>query len=292
MAKIIREKHKLFGLAGSSTNFAKFGSLVAAAPIKSKDIATIQSLSAWDNGFQDSIFGANKDLLLEDLNAWCYEHSYQLANILQDGVSAWEVGTTYYIGSIVRRDGTFELYGSLVNNNTGNALPAQADNGNWKYLSKTTILDGGVSVGAIPKASAAAPGVLVNSAISEDASFVITSKAIKFPDTTTQATAASPITVQNVVTGSRAIGTVFQNLSGKVMFVTVTLGQAGDGGDGTARALTDANPAPTTIVVADGSASTPTVTPFSLNFIVLPGRYYKVVNVIGTYSLFCWVESF
>ena len=144
MPKITRQNHKILGGTGSSDNFAKFGSLVAAAPIKTKDIATIQSLPAWDEGFQSSIFGANKNLLLQDLNSAFYEHSYQIANILQDGVAAWQAATTYYIGSIVRKDGTFELYGSATNDNTGQALPAQANSAQWTYLNPPPLPPGAV----------------------------------------------------------------------------------------------------------------------------------------------------
>lgn len=138
MPKIARQLHKLFGSLGSSDNFAKFGSLVAAAPVKTKDLATIQSLPAWDEGFQSSIFGGNKNLLLEDLNAWCYEHSSQIAYLFQAGVPEWQVGTTYYKGSIVQRtsgpDATGELYMSLIDGNVGNPVPVQTDDANWRWI--------------------------------------------------------------------------------------------------------------------------------------------------------------
>lgn len=139
MPKITRQTHKVFGAAGSSDNFAQFGSLVAADPIKTKDLATIMGLPAWDNGFQDSVYGANKDLLLEDLNGFALEHSTQIAYILQAGIPEWDAGTTYFKGSYVQRtdvlgNATGEQYVSLVDNNVGNALPVQATNANWQYL--------------------------------------------------------------------------------------------------------------------------------------------------------------
>lgn len=138
MAKISRQNHKLFGLSGSSDNFAKYGSLVAAAPIKSKDIATIQALSAWDQGWQSAIYGANKDLLLEDLNAWCFEHSYQVAYIFQEGIPEWNATTTYYLDSVVKGPAggasAGQWFASLQDNNTGNAPPAGATNALWKWI--------------------------------------------------------------------------------------------------------------------------------------------------------------
>ena len=145
MAKIARQTHKPFGSTGSSGNFAKFGSLVAGAPVKTKDIATIMALAAWDEGFQSSIYGANKNLMLEDLNSFCLVHSEQLAYIFQMGIPEWDASTTYYKGSVVQRksgsDATGELYMSLIDNNTGNAVPVQDDNANWEWINRPTPTD-------------------------------------------------------------------------------------------------------------------------------------------------------
>lgn len=146
MAKIVRQNHKVFGDTGSTDNFAKFGSLVAGSPLKTKDIDTIQSLPAWDEGFQSAVYGGNKNLLLEDLNAWCYEHSRQVGYVLQAGIAEWDVATTYYKGSIVQRtsggDATAELYASLTDNNVGNALPVQTDNANWRWINSPQMPSG------------------------------------------------------------------------------------------------------------------------------------------------------
>lgn len=143
MAKIQRILHKIFGDSGSSDNFAKFGSLVAGSPVKTKDILTIQSLPAWDDGWQSSIYGGNKDLLLQDLNAFSFEHSRQIGYLFQAGVSEWDASTTYYKGSIVQRtsgsDATGELYMSLIDTNIGNAVPVQADNANWRWLNSPQL---------------------------------------------------------------------------------------------------------------------------------------------------------
>lgn len=147
MAKITRILHKIFGDDGSSDNFAKFGSLVAGDPIKTKDLLTIQSLPAWSEGWQSAIYGANKDLLLQDFNSFCYEHSRQMAYIFQAGVPEWNVSTTYFKGSIVQRttgggDATGELYMSAIDNNVGNAVPTQANNANWTWLNPPQVPPG------------------------------------------------------------------------------------------------------------------------------------------------------
>jgi len=134
MAKITRKLLKVFGLSGASDNFAKFGSEVAGAPIKTKDIELIQSLSAWDNGLQDAVVAANKAPYIEDINALIHVLAYQSAYTLQEGIAEWNTDSVYYIGSVVKKTGTTELYASLTDDNTGNALGAQLTNTNWQYL--------------------------------------------------------------------------------------------------------------------------------------------------------------
>jgi hypothetical protein len=101
---------------------------------------------------------------------------------------------------------------------------------------------------------------------------------------------AAPVVNQNVVTGSRALDTVFQNTTGKVMFVAVTVN--GGANHAVASAYTDSNATPSTPVglfsysainniVASGFGQ--------LFFIVLPGNYYKVTNDLSM-SLGYWVE--
>ena len=134
MAKITRQAHKIFGGTGSSDNFSKFGSLVAGSPIKTKDLATIMSLAAWDEGFQSSIFGANKNLLLEDVNAFAYEHSLQVAYLFQQGIPEWDSETTYYVGSLVQAaDGSGDVYKSKLVDNLNNTIPGHAGNAWWAW---------------------------------------------------------------------------------------------------------------------------------------------------------------
>lgn len=134
MARLTRELLKVFGLSGADTNFAKFGSQVAGAPVKTKVIATIQSLSAWLDGLQSAVVNANMAAYLEDLNAVLHVLAYQIAYVLQDGLPDWNTDTTYYIGSIVKKTGTTQIYSSVADDNAGNALPNQVTDSNWKFL--------------------------------------------------------------------------------------------------------------------------------------------------------------
>ena len=103
----------------------------------------------------------------------------------------------------------------------------------------------------------------------------------------TQRGLAAPVTTQSVVTGSRAFGTVYQNTSGRPMFVSVTALATASGGN--IQCYADASATPTTLVggVSLSTSGTNYFAPPA--FIVLPGNYYKVTNS-GTASVGIWTE--
>lgn len=140
MAKLSRKILKLFGTDGATSNFGQFGSKTAGSPTNTKDIATIQGLTAWNEGWQDAVFGTNKAPFLEDMNSVCYVYAYQLAYLFENGVPEFDTTTTYYTGSLVRKTGTSEIYMSIGDGNIGNALPSKADNAFWKYVINRGIL--------------------------------------------------------------------------------------------------------------------------------------------------------
>jgi hypothetical protein len=134
MARIPRVLYRLFGVDGPTADFGTFGSKAAGAPVYTKDVAVIQSLDAWANGWKNALLTGERQPFLEDWNAKDHVHGYMLAYLMQEGVPEWNGNTEYHQNSIVKKPGTFELYASLVNNNTGNALPTQTDDVNWKFL--------------------------------------------------------------------------------------------------------------------------------------------------------------
>jgi hypothetical protein len=135
MAKISRVLYKLFGGSGTTNDFGKFGSQEAGSAVKTKDLATIQSLTAWDNGWADAINAANKAPFLEDLNALFLVLSSGLKYLCQEGIPEYMATETYYAYSIVKKTGTAELYMSRTDDNVGNALPTYpATTTYWKSL--------------------------------------------------------------------------------------------------------------------------------------------------------------
>lgn len=109
-----------------------------------------------------------------------------------------------------------------------------------------------------------------------------------FVDIATRLTTLEAAAVQNVVTGSRALGTAYQNTTGKRMRVEVSAH--------TSIAATpmyfytDAANPPTTVVKRfDEPAAN---YPISIGHDVLPGNYYKVDFTAGVKVLDCWTETY
>lgn len=132
MAKITRKHQKVF--AGNASNNGQFGSAQDGTKQLSQDLAVLQSLAAFENGWNDATISSLRLPTLEEMQALHYITTSQIAYILQEGIPEYHASTEYHTNSIVKKSGTYELYGSKVNTNTGNALPVAVDDANWQYL--------------------------------------------------------------------------------------------------------------------------------------------------------------
>lgn len=131
MARLTRKDMKVF--AGSATNNSVFGSLQAGNPTITNDVEQIQSLAAWENGWNDATMTSEKLPPLEDLQTVSYVTTYQQAYLMQEGLPEWSATVTYYKGCLAKEVTLtgFKIYNSLTDNNTGNAL---SDTSNWKLV--------------------------------------------------------------------------------------------------------------------------------------------------------------
>lgn len=118
MARLPRVTSKVF--AENATEVGQFGSLNAGTKVTTTDIATIQGLPAWQDGWQAANLGDNCYPTLQERNGLDKVQSYFLNYLLQEGIPEWDAGTTYYTGSIVKLiNGTdVQFYKSLIDNNT------------------------------------------------------------------------------------------------------------------------------------------------------------------------------
>ena len=137
MARLDRKTLKIF--AKDATNNGVFGSGQDGTKVITNNIATLQSKPAWYNGWLDAIIGTKKFPPVEEFQSVQYVHSYMTAYLFQEGIPEYDSATTYYTKSIVRKSGTYEIYGSKINDNVGNPLPSGVDDDNWEYLQDLSI---------------------------------------------------------------------------------------------------------------------------------------------------------
>lgn len=130
MAKLQRVHQKIFGVDAIQAQFTQFGTAKNENPVTTKDIAQIQDSTAYNNAWADAV---QEDYApyMEDMNAYMYMVTTQLAYIFQQGAAIeWSSEATYYTGSIVS-DGQGNWYKSITNDNTNNAL---TDTSNWEFI--------------------------------------------------------------------------------------------------------------------------------------------------------------
>ena len=131
MSALTRYTQKIFGSTATAGQMAEFGSLAAGAPQtysgSSITPTIVQTLSNYLTGWFGAVIGANSPTI-EDMNALFFLVTYQLATLFQDGISQYDTGTTYYIGSCVRSG--LLVYQSLTDTNIGNALSST----HWQLL--------------------------------------------------------------------------------------------------------------------------------------------------------------
>lgn len=132
MARLPRKHLKVF--ASAASNNGQFGSAQLGTKVITSDIETIQALAAWENGWNDATVTAKRFPTLEETQSLDYVKTYMLAYMFQEGIPEWNADTPYYLNSIVKKAGTYQLYGSKIDDNVGHALPVAASDANWQYL--------------------------------------------------------------------------------------------------------------------------------------------------------------
>ena len=241
MARISRTRYIPFGDTGIVDDFGQFGSKTAGVELKTKSLAQIQALAAWTAGFKAALRAGNRVVYMEDLNALEYVTGQMLGYILQEGIPEWEGNSTYHQNSIVKKPGTYELYASLVNDNTGNVLPSQTDDVNWSFISPvrfSTLIGQAVDaqiagmsasklIGALgadlPAASHKITG-LANGTSAGDAINLSQLKAILL------GSAGGAYTVGGIYTSIRSLGSLSYNGDPVVFLGKVSFGNGGYGG--------------------------------------------------------------
>lgn len=126
MAKLTRVTGKVF--AGSAQaiigGIGQFGSALSGTPNPTTDVATIQALPAYENGWGSAVVSSRNFPPIEEVNGVLKTISYQNCYLLQEGAPEYDINTEYSNTSIVKSISGNELifYISLQNNNIGNPL--------------------------------------------------------------------------------------------------------------------------------------------------------------------------
>lgn len=120
MAALAPVTQRIFAINSGTNEVSQFGSLANSTPNFTLDPTVIQALPEWLDGWYQAVLGNNSPAM-QDMNAFFYLVTYQLAYLKEKGISQWLSTTTYYIGSIVQ-DGTGGQYLSILDNNLNNAL--------------------------------------------------------------------------------------------------------------------------------------------------------------------------
>ena len=134
MAKLTRVTAKIFGETATATGddpqIGQFGSGLAGTYVGTTDVSTIQNLSAWSNGFIDSVTPDEQFPPLPEMTGFGKVLSYQNAYLLQQGIAEWDSATTYYENGFCSKNG--KIYVSLSDNNLNN--DPESDIINWQMF--------------------------------------------------------------------------------------------------------------------------------------------------------------
>lgn len=130
MATLTRVTGKVFGGNAPLAEIGVFGSAKAGNPTNNQDVATIQGLTAYLEGWGSGIVSNQNFPPMEEVTGVLKTISYQACYLLQEGIPVYDAGTEYSATSIVKNfsGNILEFYKSLVDGNIGNPL---TDNTKW-----------------------------------------------------------------------------------------------------------------------------------------------------------------
>lgn len=141
MARLERLTAKVFADSAPADEIGQFGSALLGTKVLTSDVATIQGLSAYNNGWGSAVISNRNYPTMQEFNGILKVMSYQTAYQMQEGIPEYDSSTTYFKGSVVKVNisGTVQVpdgqggyvltsstdvhfYASLVDNNQGYAV--------------------------------------------------------------------------------------------------------------------------------------------------------------------------
>jgi len=139
MAKLTRVTGKVFGSQASPTGdvdngayIGQFGSAQAGTYVGTDDVAMIQNLPAWEQGWIGACVEEDQLPPLPERTGVDKVLSYQECYLLQQGMPEWDSATTYYIDNFCSYNGV--IYKSLTDINLNNQPDTSV--ANWEVYGK------------------------------------------------------------------------------------------------------------------------------------------------------------
>ena len=102
MAKLTRVTGKVFANDAPLVQIGQFGSALAGTPYNTQDVATIQNLQAYLDGWQSAVITSRNFPPIEEVNGVLKTISYQACYLLQEGIPEYDINTEYSNTSIVK----------------------------------------------------------------------------------------------------------------------------------------------------------------------------------------------
>ena len=121
-----RIEHKVFASEAPLEEMGQFGSALATTKLNTKDVAEIQALPAYTQGWGSAIISENNYPAMEEMNGVLNVMSYHTGYLYQEGIPEYSATQTYSASSIVKNSNGI-MYRSKKDNNIGNSL----DNVEW-----------------------------------------------------------------------------------------------------------------------------------------------------------------
>ena len=135
MPKLPRVTGKIFASNAAEGDIGQYGSALTGTKVATSDIAEIQALPAYEEGWRGAVISDRNYPTLQEMNGLQKTFSQQIAYLLERGIPEWDTGTTYYTNSCAMgSDGN--IYKSLTDDNIGNN-PTTDSGTNW-----VNIVDG------------------------------------------------------------------------------------------------------------------------------------------------------
>lgn len=130
---LTRVTGKVFGGEAPLKEIGQFGSALAGTKLNTQDVATIQALKAYSQGWGSAVITSRNFPPIEEVTGVLKTISYQACYSLQAGVPVYDIATDYGVGDIVKvvsgNNDTLTFYISQTTPNVGQSL---SDTAYWK----------------------------------------------------------------------------------------------------------------------------------------------------------------